>query len=117
MATNIDKILPEEIVGLSFVERMQWLFWQIVATYSNKPSYFASKRIERSMLFMAALGIICCYIYYSRATISATEVMGFVVLMGTWAGFNVKQLAAEKAADRKDKIETDIVSNISEEAK
>lgn len=90
------------------IDSIGWFICQLVLTFSNKPSFFASKRLERSVLFNASVSIICFFIFYRRASIAATEVMGFVILMGTWAGFNVNALQKEK------KIDAEIVKNSKE---
>jgi hypothetical protein len=87
-------ISPKEIL-------IEW-----IKTYSNKPSFFASKRIERSLVFLAMIAITIWYLEEHLQTISATDLC-FVI--GTWlgyAGWNTHVLRKEKKEEATNEIDT-----------
>lgn len=82
------------------MKKILFFFEELIKTLSNEPSFLSSKRIERCILFNVSVGIICCFVWYKRATISMLEVTGLVTLLFGYAGFNVKQLQKEKAVEK-----------------
>ena len=64
--------------------------------YSNKPSYFSKKRFESSMAFLSGIGIILCWVWLHRATITNSEMIADAVILFGIAGYTVKQIQDEK---------------------
>lgn len=60
----------------------------LYATLSNNKSFLSSKRVERMLLFNAALGIAVSYVWYNRATITTTEIIAISTMLFGYAGFN-----------------------------
>lgn len=83
----------------------------LYATLSNDKSFLSSKRIERAILFNAALGMSVAYVWYRRASITTTEVVAISTMLFGYAGFNTimgnkdkaipAQTAEEKTEDKK----------------
>lgn len=61
----------------------------LYATLSNTKSFLSLKRIERAILFCLSVGILSCYVWHVRNTISTVEIMGIITLTFGYAGFNV----------------------------
>lgn len=80
----------------------------LYATLSNNKSFLSSKRIERLILFWAAVGISICYVFYNRADISTMEIISICTMLFGYAGFNTvmgnKDKKDSKAADQIDKV-------------
>lgn len=80
----------------------------LYATLSNNKSFLSSKRIERLVLFWAAVGISVCYVYYNRTTITTTEIIMICTMLFGYAGFNTvmgnKDKKDDKTATQTDKI-------------
>ena len=81
---------------------------QLYATLSNNKSFLSSKRVERMILFNAALGIAVCYVWYNRADITTGEVIAISGTLFGYAGFNTimgtQDKKIDKAAAQTDKI-------------
>lgn len=85
--------LPKMFFGWS---NLKWLIKEFVAMYSNKDSYFSKKRIESAMAFLSALGLILTHAYYTRATITNSEILADATLLFLIAGYTVNQIQKEK---------------------
>ncbi|MEI6487334.1 MAG: hypothetical protein WCP52_00155 [Bacteroidota bacterium] len=73
-----------------------WFPKEIVAMYSNKDSFFSKKRFESSIGFIAGVGIICCYVWINRHTLSNWDmIIDAGVLLGI-AGYTVSKIQEEK---------------------
>lgn len=75
---------------------IKWFIKEIIAMYSNRPSYFSKKRFESSMAFLSAVGIILANVYYHRTTITNSEVLADAVVLFGIAGYTVKKIQEEK---------------------
>lgn len=73
-------------------ELLKYLIWQIILTFSNKPSLFSSKRIERSIVFNLVLILECCFIWYNRAKLTPMEFMLLIGPLLIYAGFNTQKI-------------------------
>lgn len=60
----------------------------LYATLGNDKSLLSSKRLERLILFWAAVSISICFVWYSRATITTTEIIMICTMLFTYGGFN-----------------------------
>lgn len=80
----------------------------LYATLSNNKSFLSSKRLERLVLFLAAVSIAVCYVWYTRASITTTEIISICTMLLAYGGFNTvmgrKDKNDSKAADQTDKI-------------
>ena len=80
---------------------IQKAIWEWIQTFSNKPSFFASKRIERFAVF--ALMLLCSIYFLIKGIynweLSATDL---IIVVGGWlgyAGYNTYQLRKDKSKD------------------
>lgn len=74
----------------------KWLCKQLLAMYSNEPSYFSKKRFESSMAFITAMAIIITHVYHDRETITNSEILADATLLFVIAGYTVNQIQKEK---------------------
>jgi len=87
--------LPKTFIGWT---NFKWLVKEFIAMYSNTNSYFSKKRFESSMAFLGAMGLILWHVYYSRATITNSEVLADAALLFAVAGYTVSHIQGEKKA-------------------
>lgn len=73
---------------LCFYKTSRKVITDLYATLSNNKSFLSSKRVERMLLFNAALGIAVCYVWYNRATITTAEIIAISTMLFGYAGFN-----------------------------
>jgi hypothetical protein len=80
------------------LEKIKWFLSEWLSTFSNKKSFFSSKRIERFSIFTVML--IMTIIFVGKAmvacTLSATD---FMIIVGTWLGYggwNTTQISKDK---------------------
>lgn len=81
---------------------IRWLITELVKTYSNQPSFFASKRIERSLLFISALGLTIQYVRCHKFTMTSGDLMLIVGGLFIYAGYNTNVMRKEKKDEIKD---------------
>lgn len=86
--------IPKTFFGWS---NFKWLIKELIAIYSTKDSYFSKKRIESSVAFLSATWLILWHAYYTRATITNSEILADAVLLFAIAGYTVNQIQKEKA--------------------
>jgi hypothetical protein len=75
----------------------EWLL-----TFSNKPSFFSSKKLERALLITVALTLMCFFIYYNRHTLGPWEFLGLITPLFGYAGFNTVQTRIDRKEEKKD---------------
>lgn len=83
------------------IDKIKWIFNEILNTFSNKKSFLSSKRIERFLIFMVMLILTVIFITKSiiACTLGATD---FVIIVGTWlgyGGFNTLQIKKDVTTD------------------
>jgi len=86
--------IPKTFFGWT---NFKWLIKEFLAMYSNKDSYFSKKRFESSVAFMGAMAIVMGHVYYSRATITNSEMLADAALLFGIAGYTVSQIQKEKS--------------------
>lgn len=77
-------------------ESIKWHLREIAATFSNKPSYYSAKRIERALLFLVALALHALYIYTHRSTLTPEQVLLLTGPLFVFAGYSMAQTQIEK---------------------
>lgn len=75
---------------------IKWVIREFANMYSNKDSYFSKKRFESSIAFLSGVGIILCFIYSHRQTITNSEVLADAVILFGLAGYTVGLTQKEK---------------------
>jgi hypothetical protein len=88
-------------------EKIKWVSNEVLNTFSNKNSFFSSKRIERFLIFSLMLSLTVFFVIKSiiSCTLGATD---FIIIIGTWLGYggwNTTQISKDK------KIESEKNSN------
>lgn len=73
-------------------ESTKWFIREIQATFSNKPSYFARKRIESFMLFINATVILDLFCIKNWNRISSAEILAIFTAQMVYAGYQVAQI-------------------------
>jgi hypothetical protein len=68
------------------------LVYEIVCTFSNKPSFFASKRIERFVMFNVAIWMIIGYTVRNWANIEVTELIAMTGMLFAGGAWNAVQI-------------------------
>lgn len=84
------------IKGFFGWESFKWHLREIAATFSNKPSYYSSKRIERALLFLVALSLHSLYFYTHRTTLTPEQVLLLTGPLFVFAGYSMAQTQVEK---------------------
>lgn len=74
----------------------KWLCKELLAMYSNEPSYFSKKRFESSAAFILAMTIVVTHVYHDRMTITNSEILADATLLFFIAGYTVNQIQKEK---------------------
>lgn len=100
--------------GMFGWDNFKKLVLELIYTLSGKKSLLSSKRIERMLLFNAALGMSCCYVWYHRATIGVPELISICVMLFGYAGFNTAMSMKEKHVEPKDEINKENTENLDE---
>jgi len=77
----------------------KWLCREIMAMYSNSNSYFSKKRFESSVAFVSAISLILFHVWYTKNTITNSEVLADATLLFVIAGYTVNQIQKEKTID------------------
>jgi hypothetical protein len=85
--------LPKMFFGWA---NLKWLVKEFIAMYSTKDSYFSKKRFESSIAFLGAMGLVLAHAYYSRVTITNSEILADAALLFAIAGYTVNQIQKEK---------------------
>lgn len=75
---------------------IKWIIKELIAMYSDKPSFFSKKRIESSIAFLSGVGIILSYVWLHRLTIQNSEILADAALLLGMAGYTVNAIQKEK---------------------
>lgn len=75
--------------------RFLWHLKELNKTFSNQPSYYSSKRIERAILFVNAIVIFDYYIWLHRNELTFMEACEAFAINLLYAGFLVKQIKSD----------------------
>lgn len=71
-------------------------FIELINTFSNKSSFFSSKRLERFAIIAVALSANIVYLYFHVKTMSAMDFLLLNAALFTYAGFNTKQIQQDE---------------------
>lgn len=93
----IDRVKDLALNGFFGWNNAKWFVREIRATFSNEPSYFSSKRIERYFLYLSGLCWINYYIYIHIKLLTYSEIIALVGLIFGYAGFALITTQKEKA--------------------
>ncbi len=73
---------------------------ELVKTFSNEPSFFASKRIERAFLFGSALYIVIYYVHINVKTMESAGLVIIITALFGYAGYNTTMIRKDKIDDK-----------------
>lgn len=74
----------------------QVLFWEILCMFSNKPSFFSSKRFERFIMFDIAMWMIIGYTIRKWAELSVEDVLMLSGLLLGGSAWNATQIRKDQ---------------------
>lgn len=79
-------------------EKFNWNFQEIVKTFSNQPSFYSSKRIERALIFINAIVGLDIGIYYLMVNdkLDWTAVVAIYSAQMLYAGYQTTRIFADK---------------------
>jgi hypothetical protein len=92
----LKKIFP----GTRFLgwENFKWLCKEWLKTFSNEESFFSSKRIERCIFVLSAVGSLLCYIWINRHKLDTGSIILLVTPFFAAAGYSLTKSEKEKTA-------------------
>lgn len=74
-----------------------WLFiWEMLCMFSNKPSFFASKRWERFAAYSICMWMVVGYVSRKWSELTATEVVSIGIFLLTYSAWNAVQLRKDQ---------------------
>jgi len=76
--------------------QIKWFFSEMIKMFSNKPSYFSSKRWERWTAFVTGESFLIIYFAYHFKTITYLECLALAGAAFTVAGINMHATQKEK---------------------
>jgi len=79
--------------------KLSWFVCELVMTFSNKPSFFASKRIERFALFVLVYGIIVGFVKRNWDKLTTDQMLMIVGTLLVAGGWNTVQIRKDRQAD------------------
>lgn len=92
------------------MKKIRWFFCEIVKTFSNQDSFLSSKRIERAILFWAAMFIVLNYYRMSYEKLSPSDIVLLTTPLFAMGGFNTIMNAKEKKNEVYIATERDIIA-------
>lgn len=75
-------------------------FNELIKTFSNQPSFFSSKKIERSLLFTSALVMVIVYFGYHVKIMGSGDLTLIVGALFAYAGYSMNMTRKDKLDDR-----------------
>ena len=81
---------------------IKWLFKELIATCSNKPSYFSKKRLQAWILFLGAIVSAAYWFWTHVDKMTYSECIAFVSMLMVYAGYTMSTIQKEKKETRDD---------------
>lgn len=85
--------IPKTFVGWT---NIKWLVKELIATCSDKPSYFSKKRIQAWVLFDTAVGCMIWWFCEHHKAMTYGEIIAFASVLLAAAGYQVSTIQKEK---------------------
>jgi len=85
----------EKIKNIKY--RIIWLVKEILKTFSNKPSFFSSKRIERAVAFVSGEITLLSFFFYNLKSLPTIEAIMIATVFFAVAGYVLNK--TEKSKD------------------
>lgn len=93
---------------------IKWFIIEVVRTFSNKPSYFARKRIESLILFVNAMVLLDVWYIKSFEKIDYVSALGVFTAQMIYCGYQVAQIRKDVAANAAIENGTDTTESTTE---
>jgi hypothetical protein len=81
---------------VKFYRRLKWHIKEVNKTFSNEPSYYSTKRIERFFLFLNGIAIFDAYIYTHWSSITFQQALEALIVNLAYAGYLLTKAQTEK---------------------
>lgn len=80
------------------ISRVKWHLKEVAKTFSNQPSFYSSKRIERAVIFINANVMLdmCVYNLIQTGKLDSTGAVLIYSAQMVYAGFQTNKLMEEK---------------------
>lgn len=85
-----------------FIGKLDWFGRELLNSFSNNPSFFSSKRIERFVLFVNAIIILDVWAWKNINKMNTADIIQVFGVQLLYAGFTMIQMSKDKkiAADK-----------------
>ena len=90
--------------------RFLWHLKELNKTFSNEPSYYSAKRLERFALFLLANFSLEWYIWEHHAELNTNDILLIYGARMVYAGFVTKQTQKDKQDESTNNNTTDTTS-------
>ena len=87
--------------------KLEWLGYELLKTFSNEPSFFSSKRLERFAMFNSALFIIIGYVSRKWSLLSTEDVLMIAGMLFAGGAWNAVQIRKDMKELPKDEVKSD----------
>jgi acyl carrier protein phosphodiesterase len=102
---------------VKFYRRIKWHIKEFSKTFSNEPSYYSTKRIERFFLFLNGIVIFDAYIYTHWSSITFDQALEAFIVNLAYAGYLLTKAQTEKKFESTNKSSSDASKNNNEPPK
>lgn len=82
-------------------DEVSFVYAELKKTFSNEPSYFSSKRIERALLFLSALAMANRWFWTHVSNLGYAEAIAYWSALLAFAGYTMHQTQKEKKDNKK----------------
>ena len=89
---------------------IKWIIRELIATCSDKPSYFSKKRIQSWILFDAGLFAMMFWLKNHHAKMEYGEIIAFASVLFAAAGYQISTIQREKRFNKKANKDKESVS-------
>lgn len=83
---------------MKLVKRLKWHLKELCKTFSNQPSFYSSKRIERAVIFVNANVMLDIMVWWlaKHDKLDYLGVIGIYAAQMVYAGYQTKQIFKDK---------------------
>ena len=90
---------------------ISFLYTELKKTFSNQPSFFSSKRIERALLFITAVTASNVWFWSHYPNLDVNEISLYVGLHLGFAGYTMATIQKEKKSNKKNEDDNELDRN------
>jgi hypothetical protein len=81
-------------------KNFSWFFKELVKTFSNQPSRFSSKKLERAALFASALIMVIIYFAWHYKTMTSSDMLIITGALFVYAGYSMNMTRKDKLDEK-----------------